>query len=78
MANRLKRTDRSTGNYATYDELTTAVMKLHKHKKHSRREIGKEVGVSGGTATRIINENTPSESQVDLNAMFNKLWRITE
>jgi hypothetical protein len=78
MANYDKRLDRTTGNYSTLKELTTAVMKLHKGRQHSRNAIGREVGVSGATCTRIIDENTVREVDVDLDAMFNKLWRITE
>jgi hypothetical protein len=77
MANYDKRLDRSTGKYATLKELTAAIMKLHIGKQHSRAHMGRIVGVSGATVTRVINENTPREVNVDLNAIFNKLWVMT-
>ena len=77
MANHRKRTDRTTGNYDTLEELTAEVMKLHKTKKYSRIAMGELVGVGPATCTRIINENTEREVNVDLNAMFNELWRST-
>ena len=77
MANFDKRLDRSTGNYDTLEELTAEVMKLYKTKKYSRVAMGELVGVSGATCTRVINENEVKEVDVDLNAMFNKLWVMT-
>ena len=74
MANRRKRTDRTTGNYDTLEELTEAVMLLHRTKKYSRIAMGEKVGVGPATCTRIINENTVHEVDVDLNALFNELW----
>ena len=78
MANSDKRTDRSTGKYDTVEELTTEVLRMHRTKKYSREYMGKLVGVSGATCTRIIHGNKPHGVQVDLGAMFNELWIITE
>jgi hypothetical protein len=78
MANYDRRLNRSTGNYDNLKDLTAAVMKLHRGGHHSRDHMGVLVGVSGATCTRIINENTVRGVDVDLNAMFNSLWKITE
>ena len=74
MANRTKRGDRSTGNYATIDELEEAVMKMYRTRKRSQRAIANACGISGPTCCRIVKKNNPAEVKVDLNAMFNELW----
>ena len=78
MANRTKRTDRSTGSYSTVEELDAAVMKMYRTHKFSQGAIAEACGISAGTCSRIVTKNNPEEPQVDLIAMFNELWKITE
>jgi hypothetical protein len=77
MANRTKRTDKSTGKYDTYDELVAAVMTLHKSRKHSLRTIGEKVGATKSVVASVLHNNEVKETDVDLNAMFNELWKVT-
>lgn len=77
MANHDKRLNRTTGNYDNIKDLTAAVMKLNRGGKHSREHMGRVVGVDASTCTRIINENTVRGPDIDLNAILNSLWYIT-
>ena len=76
MANSKKRTDRNTGNYATFEELKNEVLRLNRMKAYSRKSMGKLTGVGPATCSRIIKEFNNDEIKPDLNAMFDALWKI--
>jgi hypothetical protein len=75
----MARTDRATGKYATHAELRAAVQeRLNLRPCITHAVIADQVEVSTGTISGIVKETRAGDDpvQVDLNKMFNKLWRI--
>jgi hypothetical protein len=77
-----KRLRRATGIYSTYDELFGEVMRLKRGKNTSQVDIANRCGISEATVIRIIRESRDlgivRPIPVDLNSMFDRLWRRTE
>jgi hypothetical protein len=60
----MARTDKSTGNYATYTQLVEAIHVLKQH--NTMREISDVVGVAPGTVSNIVNRNLLQEAPLKL------------
>jgi hypothetical protein len=76
----MARTDKATGNYATHEELLAEVKRMVNLRPNvSQVIIAKRTGVSTGTVSTIVKDMRAGADpvQVDLNKMFNDLWRIT-
>jgi hypothetical protein len=76
----MSRTDKAIGNYATHELLLAEVKRLVNVRPNlSQNLIAKQVGVSPGTVSSIVKDMRAGADpvQVDLNKMFNELWKIT-
>jgi len=79
---RRKRTDRSTGNYETREELVAACLYMNSVTKLSHRQIGEKVGVAQTTVTRILSGDAPEYRKAYAavrelpSTKLNKLWKV--